>query len=823
MYPSTDVFPTEEKNIHNTQETDTPEHPPVPLPVYPDTIPAPLKELPQWVVWQYEWRSQNNGRGKWTKPPFQPQTGTYAKANDPETWSSWDEVWQAYQSGGYDGIGFMFHDGDGLFGIDIDHCVLENDEFTPTAQEIVTHFAHTYSEKSPSGTGLRILGYGLPVRCGKGTTAKGIEVYNHTSPRYLTLTGHHLPNTSLTLNPCQVDLHWLHQHYLEATHSPREPRQNVRPLPRLVPNPPTLLTDAEVIARASNARNGDKFVTLWNGDGASYPSQHEADFALCAILAFWTGGDAEQIDRLFRQSGLMRPKWEEHPTYADDTLRKAIASCSSFYQPRPAATPPIAPAVPTTTPPTAASQLTPEEARRLFNPGRTTHLGNAERLIEQFGPDLHWVKQWGWVGWNGQKWVVDGGEEERLYKQVNRHIFREAANETDSAKREALWKWAKASESNAVMAGSFRMAQSEPGIRIQTTDFDRHEWLLNCTNGTLDLHTGQLLPHQREHLLTKQLAVPYLQEADCPTWKEKYLQKIFAGDTVLIDFLQKAVGYSLTGSTREHCLFILYGSGRNGKSTFINVLMKLLGSFAKSIEPEALTIRHHNPNTLVEMADLAGARLVTAVETEENKRLAEAKIKQMTGGDWIKACFKYKDPFDFLPVWKVWYATNHKPIIRGTDEGIWSRIRLIPFTVFLAEAERDHQLQEKLEAELPGILRWAVAGCLRWQQEGLHPPDKVQQATAAYRAEQDILAAFLSECCVLSPQATATAKDLYQAYTTWCQENGEANETQTSLGKRLAERGFCRVRITGGRIQWKGIGLLSERFEFSNSLKTKEE
>lgn len=458
---------------------------------------------------------------------------------------------------------------------------------------------------------------------------------------------------------------------------------------------------------------------------------------------------------------------------------------------------------------------TPEEARLLFNPGRTTHQGNAERLMEQYGEDLHYNPAWGWIAWNGQKWVIDQGHEEQLYKQMAKTIYFEAAEENDSSRREEIWKWAKRSEDRSIMAGSLKMAESEEGVRRETTDFDQRPMLLTVANGTVNLETGELQPYRREDLLTKQISVEYDPNAECPTFLS-FLDRIFESEASMVEFIQRAVGYSLTGKTSEHCVFILHGSGRNGKSTLINVLTDLLGEFARSVEPEVLTVRRNHNNTLVEMADLAGARLVTAVETEDNKRLAEAKIKQMSGNDVVKGCHKYKNPFDFRPIWKLWYATNHKPVIRGTDEGIWSRIRLIPFDVFIPAEERDLDLGEKLKNELPGILRWALDGCLAWQTKHLAPPEKVQKATAEYRNEQDILAAFLADCCVFVSESLLPVKMLYLAYVEWCNETGEKYPTtQSKFGKRLKERGVRQERITSGgnkgRMAWKGIGLLSAR------------
>jgi putative DNA primase/helicase len=278
-----------------------------------------------------------------------------------------------------------------------------------------------------------------------------------------------------------------------------------------------------------------------------------------------------------------------------------------------------------------------------------------------------------------------------------------------------------------------------------------------------------------------------------------------AGRRELIHFLQKAIGYSLTGNTQEQCFFILYGTGANGKSTLLDTLLALLGSYAKQAAPDVLLSKSIDRHP-TELADLMGARLVTAIETGEGRRLAENLVKQMTGGDRIKARFMRQDFFEFSPTFKLFLATNHKPQIRGTDYAIWRRIRLIPFTVTIPEEERDPTLPEKLRVELPGILAWAVRGCLAWQHEGLKPPAEVAHATEAYRTEMDVLAAFLADCCVVHRNARVKASELYHIYTQWCEDNGEHVENQRSFGMRLSERGFERCKVKGLG-WWRGIGI----------------
>jgi putative DNA primase/helicase len=292
-----------------------------------------------------------------------------------------------------------------------------------------------------------------------------------------------------------------------------------------------------------------------------------------------------------------------------------------------------------------------------------------------------------------------------------------------------------------------------------------------------------------------------------------YWDRLLAEDAELVRFVQKAVGYSLTGSTEEQCLFMLYGTGANGKSTLLQTVSGLLGDYARQTRTETLLVQRGD-GVRNDLARLQGARFVSAVEVEGGRRLAEALVKQLTGGDRIAARFLYGEHFEFRPAFKLWLAVNHRPSVQGTDHAIWRRIRLLPFTVTIPEAEQDKRLMEKLQAELPGILRWAVEGCLVWQQEGLKPPKAVQQAIGEYRAEMDVLAAFIEQCCTLGPQQKVGTSTLYAEYGAWCTEMGETAMTQKALAGTLKERGCTSGRTKAERF-WSGIALREDEGESS--------
>jgi putative DNA primase/helicase len=439
-----------------------------------------------------------------------------------------------------------------------------------------------------------------------------------------------------------------------------------------------------------------------------------------------------------------------------------------------------------------------------------TDLGNAERLVERHGVDLRYVYAWEkWLVWDGRVWKVDDtGEVERRAKETVRAIYVEASNAEGADARKALASHAKSSEARGRIEAMISLARSEPGIAIAPEELDADPWALTTPNGTLDLRAGELRPHRREDHITKASPVEYDPDAAAPAWAA-FLERVLPGEE-LRAFVRRVVGYSATGDTSEQCMMINHGTGANGKSTFQEAIAAALGNYAMRAPTEMLLAKHSSgiPN---DVARLKGARFVSASETEEGRRLAESLVKDLTGQDTITARFMRAEWFDFRPTHKLWLSTNHKPEIRGTDTAIWRRIRLVPWAVTIPPVQQDKKLPSKLREELPGILAWIVKGCLEWQREGLRPPAEVRRATGKYRAEMDVLAAFIDDECVVSEHATASAKALYSAYRGWCEENGEKAESQRRFGGRLKERGYESGRITTGArkgaVEWYGIGL----------------
>lgn len=445
-----------------------------------------------------------------------------------------------------------------------------------------------------------------------------------------------------------------------------------------------------------------------------------------------------------------------------------------------------------------------------------TDVGNGKRLIERFGKDLHYVKQWGWLVWNGSFWEMDECDRARqLAKQTVRTIYQEAAQVEDADQRIKIAKWATASESMGKITAMLEAVFDETPVRVTPAVFDTDLMLLNVKNGTIDLRTGELRPHNRADRITKTANVEYDPKADCPTWLT-FLYQVMGENAELVKFLQRAVGYSLTGDTSEHRFFLCYGTGSNGKSTFMETLRYLLGSYAQTTNFDTFLERQgEGPRN--DIAKLVGTRFVAASEPDIGKNISESIIKQLTGGDVISARLLYKENFEFKPSFKIFLSANHKPNIRGQDNGMWRRVTLIPFDVTIDAEKRDRRLPDKLRAELPGILNWAIQGCLDWQKNGLGEPDAIREATASYKDESDRLRDFLTECCSTKGRGAAMKnvefKVLFKAYNAYCEDAGERALGKNAFIQSLTERGFLiKPGTANKRFVW-GITLLDERNE----------
>lgn len=437
-----------------------------------------------------------------------------------------------------------------------------------------------------------------------------------------------------------------------------------------------------------------------------------------------------------------------------------------------------------------------------------TDLGNAERFVDFVGDRFRFCHIWGcWLAYDGRCWRRDSdGAVVRAARDTLRAIAAHAQSIRDEDHRSEVVKHALDSESSARVSAMHTLAQSLLGVSPKLLDADPE--LFNVANGTIDLRTGELRPHDRDQYLTKISPVEYDPAALCPRW-EAFLLQVLGGSVTLVRFVQRAIGYSLTGLTTEQVLFLLYGTGANGKSTLLETLRLMLGDYA-TIADFTTFLKRDTDGARNDLARLVGTRFVSAVEAEAGRRLDEALVKQLTGGDTITARFLFKEFFDYKPNFKIWLAANHKPTIGNTDHGIWRRIRLVPFTVTIPDHQQDKHLPEVLAAELTGILAWAVRGCLDWRRDGLGMTDEVRDAIESYKDEMDVFGPFIDECCFAASGAQVKTRELNGAYSEWCEQNGERKRSAKALGGALRERGFVSGRLSKGVRCWKGLRLRRE-------------
>jgi len=446
-----------------------------------------------------------------------------------------------------------------------------------------------------------------------------------------------------------------------------------------------------------------------------------------------------------------------------------------------------------------------------------TDYGNAERLVQLYGPDiLYNVDKKLWGIFNGKRWVWDRGNVKiaKLAKKTARSVYHEAGDEDEDKTADLLAKHAKDSERSARLDSMIKLAESENGIVVDTEKMDTDPWLVNCRNVTVDMRTGDTKPHDRADHITEMLDLDYDPAAKSPDF-ESFLDRIFGGDAELIAYIQRAIGYSCCGDESEQVFFFCYGGGFNGKSTLLNAIGRVMGNYSYQVPPTAFMVdkqKGGGPDEAI--AGLKGKRFVIATELEDGQRLASSLIKRMTGGEELWCEKKFEHGHSFKPTHKLWLSGNHEPVITDTTNSIWNRLKKIPFTVEIPEGERKKGYSEYLAKEHgPAILAWIVAGCVAWyKNDDLGEPDAVKQAVAAYRDLQDILHEFLNESCVMQRGVSMPQKDLYADYKRWC----TGNDVDHPLGKlnfrtRILEKGMLNAFGNRNAAIWRGIRLLTEQ------------
>ena len=452
-------------------------------------------------------------------------------------------------------------------------------------------------------------------------------------------------------------------------------------------------------------------------------------------------------------------------------------------------------------------------------------VGNAERLMAIYGKNIRYnpVRK-SWLLWSSKHWEFDFvGKIEGLSRKVIRKLQAEgqllpvdnSVNENTQLKneklKEAIRKYVLRSESDGKIKAMINQAVTQSSLIITETDKDN--FLLNIKNGTLNLKTGLLQKHDRKNFCTKVVDIEYDPKIQCPNWME-FINKIFLGDQELINYIQKSVGYSMTGDANLQCFYILHGNGANGKGTFIKTIMRFMGDYADGLDAKSLMEKMGDEGTREEIAGLIGKRFVNVNEMKGSKSFDEGLLKSLTSGadETVKVRNLYESSFNLKPTFKLWMSTNHMPKINNDDEGIWRRVRKIPFKYKFTDDDKDvNFFENKLMPEMSGIFNWAIEGCLKWQQEGEDIPDVVKASVDEYRIDSDPIQRFMADECLVASSETVrvNVSELYKSYENWCKENKEYTLSAIKFTRKMIEKEFEKGRNKYG-LYWKGIGLLDK-------------
>ncbi len=740
-------------------------------------IPNELKLVNSWCV--YKIVDDLDRPGKTKKIPINAKTGEYAQSNNPSTWSDYETALAAVGKYG-EGLGFFFSPP--YFGIDIDGIQDDIEKYkNGDSNNIISEFIYSlgsYAEYSVSGNGIHIICKGtLPPG---GRRKENVEMYSEG--RYFIMTGN-IASEYTEIVDCTESVKYLHAKYIGGV-----TKESFKGEPA-----PLDLDEQQLINIALKSKQGQAFNTLYQGFWQGlYPSQSEADLSFANMLAFWTQRDKNKMDSIFRKSGLYRPKWDSRrgsSTYGNYILDRAIADCREVFTPGGGIDD------------YGVIILDKKIKRYAFD-----DTGNADRFVDKFKDRARYSYiNKGWYFYNGRKWEFDNsGYIKGLTEEILKDMKLQRAYCKDEEEEKAYDKHLKYTRNNRGKTNMVK--ESEHRLSILPHEFDKVKEHFNCINGVINLRNGEISEHHHEQYLSKISYVEYTDKIDTPMWLE-FLNQIFDNDQELINYIQKSVGYSMSGSTKEQCVFFCYGNGRNGKSTFLDIISDIMGDYATNIQPETIMVNRQTGGANSDIARLKGARFVTTVEPNQGARINEGLLKQLTGGDIVTARHLYGQEFEFQPEFKIWMSTNHKPIIRGRDLGIWRRMHLIPFTVQIPDDKVDKNLKYKLKKELTGILNWAVEGCIKWQKEGLTMPGAVEDAVKEYKSEMDVISAFLEDCTSQGP-GEVKASELYRAYADWAEQNGEYKMSNTMFGKEVGMRYERRKTMHGWFYQ--GIRLNNE-------------
>ena len=791
-------------------------------------IPQELKQNASFCVWKLEKRS-----GKPTKVPYNPRTGELARTNDPSTFGAFSDAMKAYAMGTapggttWDGIGYRVSEGIGA--IDIDHCLREDGSLNDVAASILSFFPDTYFERSPSGTGLRAF-FRLPTDFAYDKTIyyinnrkHGLEVYlPGTTNRFVTVTGD-------LYRPGAVKRDDEALQSLLDTFMKRKSASK----PGFTGTPVSYFTDEQIIEHASASASGDKFRALYEGNWQDlYDSQSDADMAFVSMLCFWCGCVEEQIDRIFRSSGLFRDKWDRMTggsTYGQITIRNAILVCAEIYRPVRAEEAQSAEEFKnldintiqeerdrreregyTFTPDLRCLDKTIPDLAPHTNPRyESFQIGNGRMFVDYYQRIILMNDTRGcWYIYDGRVWRPDNHNLRisEMAKDFHDALLLFANSITSEDTRTRFLKRVNALDQKKYRDIMIKDAGCSTEIAVKMDAFDRDKYTFNCHNGTINLKTLEFRPHSPQDRLTKLTEVDYDPDALCPRWIS-FLDEVFEGDQERIRYLQKAFGYAMSGDTRLECMFILYGpTSRNGKGTTMETVLRILGEYGRTAKPDMLSKKGFADSSgpSEDVARLNGARMVNISEPEKSMVIDASLTKQMTGNNTLTARYLRENSFEFKPQFKLFIDTNHLPQISDMTLFESDRIRIIPFNRHFSEEERDIDLKSFFAepANLTGILNWCLEGFRLYQEEGLKMPESVAAATREYREQSDRLTMFTNQCLQKQVGAELRSSAVYNRYKDWCAENGYKYENAANFKKKMTTAGFVYMK----RRPWNETG-----------------
>ncbi len=779
-----------------------------------DSLPDELKKLDRWVNWRFEERN-----GKPTKVPINPTTGGRAMSDNPATWGTFDDAVLHANDISKNriqnmGIGFMFS-GDGIMGVDVDHCKdPETGALTSEAKDIISTI-DSYTEYSQSGEGIHIICYGkLP----EGRRRKG-NVETYEVGRFFVMTGNVMDDAHCDIESRSEELAIIHERYLAANKSTR--KQSAAILQPIVSD----LSENELIEKACNAKNGYLFKSLMDGTWTgNYTSQSEADLAICNILAFWTGKNEQMMQSIIRRSSIYRDKWDERRgplTYGEITIRKAIVGTTEVYAPgkpkiKNASEPPAEPPDIDMGYDQLYGPVVDEPIGSIFKGEDTTSdLGRSKIFAKKFKDVLRWCSDMrSWLIWDGKLWQVDKVlQHMQMAKKIVEEMIDEAMANVHKATGEDQLKRAKQILADTVKAKSERCIKSmvelaKDEIPITAVQLNRDPFLLNCKNGVVDLRTGKLLQHDPAFFISKMSGANYEPEVRFNKF-EQFLKDITEDDGELAEYFKQVCGMAAIGKVFYEGMCIFYGYGRNGKSTFINLVSKVFGDYAGSINVEML-MNQKDGRQVIGGLSVEGKRFVSAMEPEEGRRLSAAMLKKLASADLVTERQMYRDERTFEPSHTLIMATNHLPKVGSTDAGTWRRIAVVPFkAVFEGKKEIKDYAGVLYNTDADAILSWIVEGAKKYIANGYNIalPKVVQEATQQYRNEEDWIGNFLQECCELG-EHEETGGNLFDSYRDWCTQNNESYVRRSrDFAEALERQGFTKRRTMKGAV-WMGLRLL---------------